>query len=323
VNSFLERLADYDLALWAPEFRELLKAKETFIRERDRKGRAYVRSMDMLPDLAPSTVDLAGDRVRIGSPGDIVTEQRDALHSILTSLHPWRKGPFSLFGIDIDTEWVSSLKWNRLAPHIAPLAGRQILDIGSSSGYYMFRMAAHDPALVLGVEPYLSYVFQFKVLNRYARIPDLHTLPVTFEELPDLPGQFDTVFSMGILYHRRSPVDSLMDIRRKLRRGGELVLETMIIAGDDRTALCPEDRYAKMRNVHFLPTLPVLTSWLHKAGFENIRCIDVTLTTEREQRSTQWMQFESLKDFLDPENPEKTVEGYPAPIRAVLLAEKK
>ncbi|HKK32070.1 MAG TPA: tRNA 5-methoxyuridine(34)/uridine 5-oxyacetic acid(34) synthase CmoB [Desulfomicrobiaceae bacterium] len=323
MNRFLSRLAEYDLALWAPEFRELLRSRETFIRERDTKGRAYIRALDSLPDMPPSSIDLSTDQIRIGTTKDGSPVQRQELHDVLTSLHPWRKGPFSLFGIDIDTEWVSSLKWNRLVPHIARLTGRRILDIGSSSGYYMFRMADHDPALVLGVEPYLAYVFQFETLNRYARIRDLYTLPVTFEDLPDLTGQFDTVFSMGILYHRRSPVDSLIDIRRKLRRGGELVLETLIIRGEDHLALCPEDRYAKMRNVHFIPTLATLRSWMHKAGFTNVRCIDVSPTTQNEQRSTEWMRFESLKDFLDPTDSGKTVEGHPAPIRAVILGERK
>jgi tRNA (mo5U34)-methyltransferase len=323
MNPFLERLDLYDLTAWASAFRDLLTARETFIRERDKKGQMYTQAMDALPAIIPSSVDFSADGVRIGSPEDISPAQRDMLCARLTSLHPWRKGPFSLFGIDIDTEWVSSLKWNRVVQHIAPLSGRRILDIGSSSGYYLFRMADHEPALALGVEPYLCYVFQFSTLNRYAGLPNLHTLPVTFEELPDLAGYFDTIFSMGILYHRRAPVDSLMDIRHKLRQGGELVLETMIIEGDQPMALCPLDRYAKMRNVHFLPTLPVLTSWMHKAGFKNVRCIDITPTTDQEQRKTDWMTFESLNDFLDPNDPTKTLEGLPAPIRAVMLGERK
>ena len=323
MNRFLQSLDHYELTPWASAFRDLLTPRNAFIRERDTKGQMYTRALEALPAILPSCRNFSTDTVTIGAPGDISPAEREILFDILTSLHPWRKGPFALFGIGIDTEWVSSLKWSRLAPHIAPLSGRRILDIGSSSGYYLFRMADQHPALALGVEPYLSYVFQFEALNRYAALPNLHTLPITFEELPDMPGWFDTIFSMGILYHRRSPVDSLMDIRRKLRQGGELVLETMIIEGDGPMALCPQDRYAKMRNVHFLPTLPVLTSWMHKAGFKNVRCIDITPTTEQEQRKTDWMTFESLNDFLDPEHPDKTVEGHPAPIRAVMLGERK
>ena len=323
MNRFLQRLDHYELTPWASAFRDLLTSRNAFIRERDKKGQMYTRALEALPAIIPSCRNFSTDTVTIGAPGDISPAQQETLFDILTSLHPWRKGPFSLFGIDIDTEWVSSLKWSRLAPHIAPLSGRRILDIGSSSGYYLFRMADQQPAMALGVEPYLSYVFQFEALNRYAALPNLHTLPITFEELPDMPGWFDTIFSMGILYHRRSPVDSLMEIRQKLRQGGELVLETMIIEGDGPMALCPQDRYAKMRNVHFLPSLPVLTSWMHKAGFKNVRCIDITPTTDQEQRKTEWMTFESLHDFLDPKHPDTTVEGHPAPIRAVMLGERK
>nr|WP_169730591.1 DUF1698 domain-containing protein [Carnimonas nigrificans] len=42
-----------------------------------------------------------------------------------------------------------------------------------------------------------------------------------------------------------------------------------------------------------------------------------------EQRSTEWMTFQSLKDFLDPEDQHKTIEGYPAPRRALLVATRE
>jgi tRNA (mo5U34)-methyltransferase len=48
--------------------------------------------------------------------------------------------------------------------------------------------------------------------------------------------------------------------------------------------------------------------------------VDLNRTTTDEQRSTPWMRFESLAQCLDPDNPELTVEGYPAPLRAVVLA---
>jgi tRNA (mo5U34)-methyltransferase len=49
--------------------------------------------------------------------------------------------------------------------------------------------------------------------------------------------------------------------------------------------------------------------------------VDFNKTTTDEQRSTDWMRFHSLPEFLDPENPELTAEGHPAPIRAVFIAE--
>ena len=40
-----------------------------------------------------------------------------------------------------------------------------------------------------------------------------------------------------------------------------------------------------------------------------------------EQRSTEWMRFDSLASALDPNDSGRTVEGWPAPERALLLAE--
>jgi tRNA (mo5U34)-methyltransferase len=87
--------------------------------------------------------------------------------------------------------------------------------------------------------------------------------------------------------------------------------------------LLPPGRYAKMRNVWFIPSVDTLTVWLQRAGFENVRVADISATTVREQRSTDWMQFESLRDFLSADDPCKTIEGHPAPVRAVFIATKR
>jgi tRNA (mo5U34)-methyltransferase len=49
--------------------------------------------------------------------------------------------------------------------------------------------------------------------------------------------------------------------------------------------------------------------------------VDISVTSFEEQRSSNWMKFESLSNFLDETNSRLTVEGYPAPIRAVFIAE--
>ena len=56
---------------------------------------------------------------------------------------------------------------------------------------------------------------------------------------------------MGVLYHRRSPIDHLLELKGCLQTGGELVLETLVIDGGLGEVLVPENRYAKMRNVWF------------------------------------------------------------------------
>jgi tRNA (mo5U34)-methyltransferase len=142
------------------------------------------------------------------------------------------------------------------------------------------------------------------------------------EDMPEKMAFFDSVFSMGILYHRRSPFDHLQELREVLRPGGELILETLVIDGDDGQVLVPQDRYAMMNNVWFLPTVATLINWVKKTGFDNVRCVDVNITSLDEQRATEWMRFQSLRDYLDPDDISKTAEGYPAPRRAMILAER-
>ncbi len=297
------------------------KATQSFFQGRDARAQTLRRLLGQLPQVRPSLVALGRDRVTIGRRSDLSAGQQAQIEAVLLGLKPWRKGPFDLFGIQVDSEWDSALKWRRAAPFIAPLAGRRVLDVGCSNGYYLLRMADHAPRLVLGIEPYAAYYYQFRALQYFLDLPNVHCLPLKLEALSGMAQWFDTLFCMGILYHRRSPMDTLAQLKRMLRPGGQLILETLIIAGDSDTALFPRDRYACMRNVYFIPTVRCLQSWLERCGFKSIRCVDVTATTLEEQRKTPWIDSDSLAVFLDPENEHLTVEGYPAPVRAVLIAE--
>jgi len=264
---------------------------------------------------------LLADTVQIGVANDINDECRKQLTQQLKSLHPWRKGPFSLFGIDIDTEWRSDWKWQRLERHIAPLDYRLVLDVGCGNGYHCWRMLGLGAKLVIGIDPMLLNVMQFQLIKKlYGVDAPIYVLPLGVEDVPFGLGVFDTVFSMGVLYHRRSPMDHLLELKACLRSGGELVLETLVIDGHSETVLVPESRYAKMRNVWFLPSCEALISWMKRCGFINIRLVDVTVTSLQEQRSTEWMRFHSLQDFLDSENQQLTCEGLPAPKRAIIIA---
>lgn len=277
-------------------------------------------ALDALPDLKPGSIDLNASAVRIGNPEDGTPAQLADLERNLRQLLPWRKGPFQLFGTEIDTEWRSDWKWDRLRDEIEPLEGRRVLDVGCGSGYHCWRMAGAGARFVLGIDPSLLFLSQFLAVQTYARQTNVAMLPCPLEELPDRHQAFDSVFSMGVLYHRRSPIDHLTNLRDCLRPGGELILETLIIEGGQNEALVPEGRYARMRNVWFIPTIEALQRWMQRAGFRNIRCIDVTATTCDEQRSTDWMQFESLEQCLDPKHPGRTIEGLPGPLRAICMA---
>ncbi|MCK5843119.1 MAG: DUF1698 domain-containing protein, partial [Victivallales bacterium] len=72
------------------------------------------------------------------------------LERVLKKLHPWRKGPFNLFGVEIDAEWRSNLKWNRLSDGISPLKGKLVLDLGCGNGYYGLRMIGEGAERVVG-----------------------------------------------------------------------------------------------------------------------------------------------------------------------------
>jgi len=278
------------------------------------------RALNKLPQVTPGHIELHS-RVEIGSAESLGEGERKKVESLLRHFMPWRKGPFTVHGIHIDTEWRSDWKWSRVAPHL-DLAGKRILDVGCGNGYYMWRMLGAGAEAVVGVDPNWLFLNQFLAVKNY--LPDAAAwhLPLALEELPAKLEGFDTVFSMGVLYHRRSPIDHLLDLKDTLLRGGELVLETLVVEGDAQQVLVPEDRYAMMRNVWFLPSVPALELWLRRAGFVDVRCVDVSTTSVAEQRATDWMRFQSLPDFLDPADHSRTVEGLPAPTRAVLLARK-
>jgi tRNA (mo5U34)-methyltransferase len=268
-------------------------------------------------------IDLAAGTIRIGKQNQLSPLAVTELERNLRQLHPWRTGPFEVFGIGIDTEWRSDWKWQRLAEHIAPLKNRRILDIGCGNGYYMLRMLGAGARWVLGMDPTPLFSLQYAALVQMIRQPlAARIVALGVDTLPDHSEYFDTAFSMGVIYHRRSPLDHLRKLFDSLRDGGELVLETLVVDGPTGMSLMPEGRYAKMRNVWFIPSTGTLELWLRRTGFQDVRTVDVTTTTPEEQRATDWMHFESLEDFLDPADRSKTIEGYPAPVRAILLATK-
>ena len=282
----------------------------------------WMNTLSSLPDIDASTIDLNQSWIQIGDVDDCDSKTRQKVEDLLKTLWPWRKGPYNIFGVELDTEWRSDLKWDRVKPHITPLNDRIVMDVGCGSGYHCWRMEGEGASLVIGIDPTLVYCFQYLSLQRYIKSATTFVLPFSTDSLPDAPMMFDTVFSMGVLYHRRSPIDHLTQMWEWLNWEGELVLETLVIEGSEGQVLMPENRYAKMRNVWFIPTPDTLMLWLRRCNFVNIRCVDINQTTFEEQRVTEWMHFESLADFLDPDDVSRTIEGYPAPKRAIIIANK-
>jgi len=359
-GDFYQRIAKSNLSHWLDTLPAQLSAWQR--ESLHGKFKQWFNSVEHLPALTPTQLDLLhGVRAEMEPP--LSPGQLEGIEKMLRTMMPWRKGPFSLYGIDIDTEWHSDWKWDRVLPHISPLAGRTILDVGCGSGYHLWRMVGAGAHLAVGIDPMQLFLCQFEAVRKLLGGDQrAHLLPLGIEQLPELAAfdtvfsmgvlyhrrspldhlyqlknqlvsegelvlvpelaAFDTVFSMGVLYHRRSPLDHLYQLKNQLVSEGELVLETLVVEGDRHQVLVPGDRYAQMRNVYFIPSAEALKCWLEKCGFVDVKIADMCVTSTEEQRRTDWMTSESLAEFLDPQDPSKTVEGYPAPLRAVLVARK-
>jgi tRNA (mo5U34)-methyltransferase len=316
---FFEFTKNSNLEQFHPQLRHVLQQHY----ELKNHGRSieWDRALESMPQIECADYSFTDDSVCIVKPEHLGLDSMEYKQH-LKAFMPWRKGPWNLLGVEIQTEWHSDWKWQRIEPHISPLEGRQVLDIGTGNGYFLFRMLGAGASLALGIDPTRIFLYQFHAAQRLLPANGAYLLPLRSEHLPAF-GCFDTVFCLGVLYHRRSPIDHIQELMSYLRPGGELVLETLVVPGDINTILVPPERYAKMANVWFLPSTEALENMLRKVGLENVRTVDVSQTTTAEQRATEWMTFHSLADFLDPNDPSRSIEGHPAPLRATLVATKR
>jgi len=317
---FYQDLERHGLSKYRKQFEGIIQTE--FNVQRHRELENWLSALASLPEVQSHDLDFKHS-VSLHARAEINATQSEQLKNACSKLIPWRKGPFHLFGLDIDTEWRSDWKWDRVVPHLSSLKNRKVLDVGCGSGYHCWRSFGEDAQWVVGIDPSPRFVVQFQIVKRFAEQSPVHVLPLKLEDMPTRMNFFDTTFSMGVLYHRTSPIDHLKELRDTLRSGGELILETLVIEGAENEVLVPSDRYAQMRNVWFIPSVPELTKWMEKCGFKNVRCVDLNYTSLDEQRTTEWMPSHSLKEFLDPNERTKTIEGYPAPLRAVMIAERK
>ncbi len=279
-------------------------------------------AIDALPDLHVKARNCQTDEVGCELAGSEL--EFALLKQKLEALHPWRKGPFKIGPWQIDTEWRSDWKWRRLANTLGRLDGLRVLDIGCGNGYFGWRMLGAGAAEVVGIDPTLLFCMQHQAIQRYmhdGKSSDQGNraknwvLPLGIEDIPTT-HQFDRVFSMGVLYHRRDPAEHIQQVFQLTAPGGQAVVETLIV--DSATSLLPPGRYARMRNVWCIPNLSALEQWMLEAGFTDVTVVNVSETSTEEQRSTPWMRFESLQHSLDPNDLSRTVEGHPRPLRAIV-----
>jgi len=275
------------------------------------------KALDTLP-VGIWQVEL-GDKVTISGTCEDVLLVKDVAKLMM----PWRKGPFQVLDIFIDTEWRSNIKYNLLRPYFS-LKDKKVADIGCNNGYYLFRMQEDKPKSLVGFDPSPLYKTQFDFINHFAKSDIVYEL-LGVEHLEFYEEKFDTIFCLGVLYHRSDPVAMLKSLYRGLENQGEVILDTFYIDGEDEMCLCPESSYSKIPNIHFVPTISALKNWCLRAGFGVVEVLETSTTNVTEQRKTQWMDGQSLEDFLDPSDSSKTIEGYPAPKRVYvrLIKDKK
>jgi len=250
-----------------------------------------------------------GDTIEIKT-----SENIKKIEELAKILKPWRKGPFKINDLFIDSEWKSYIKWNTLIPFL-DLKNKDVLDVGCNNGYYMFRMLEMNPKSVTGFDPSALFNLQFEFINKFVKSKIEYKL-LGVEHIPYYEKKFDVIFCMGVLYHRKDPIDMLKELKAGLKEGGEVILDTLMIEGSEEVALSPM-RYAKMKNVYFIPTLKTLYNWIERAKFKDVEFIGKRYTTTNEQRKTEWIDGESLESFLNKDQT-KTIEGYEPPLRVYL-----
>lgn len=259
---------------------------------------------------------------------DVITVRAEdsnsfCIDSVARLMMPWRKGPFQIFDTYIDSEWRSNVKYNLLRKHFN-LKDKRVADIGCNNGYYLFRMQEDSPKSLVGFDPSPLYKTQFDFINHFVKSSIVYEL-LGVEHLEFYEEKFDTIFCLGVLYHRSDPVGMLKSLYKGLDKEGEVILDTFYIEGDDEMCLCPESSYSKIPNIYFVPTIKALKNWCLRAGFDSFEVLETSKTESSEQRKTSWIEGQSLEDFLDENDSSKTVEGYPAPARVYvkLIKEKR
>jgi tRNA (mo5U34)-methyltransferase len=302
----------------SPEWQKLLDPykKDFFGIKKDKRIELWQKILLELPSPLDKTVEMSSE-VKIDfdwTPQDSV-ETKD----LLLQLVPWRKGPFLINDVFIDSEWCSHFKWDRFLELNVDLNDKTVLDVGSGNGYYGFRMLGLGAKEVLCLEPNLTHFSQFLAINNFAQSKKIQMLPERLESIEIDKPYFDVIFSMGLLYHQRDPGEHLRLLASHLKKEGRIVIETIVTPEDYKEVLVPSDRYANMPNVWSVHNEIGLEKIILEQGLEIIDSTEAVMTTVEEQRATQWMPFRSFESALEEGNPERTIEGFPAPLRKFVV----
>ncbi len=239
----------------------------------------------------------------------------------LMALSPWRKGPFRVNDIQIESEWDCRKKWARFESELSGFTGKRVLDIGANNGYFSYRLAQYQPKCIVALEPHRHYYFQALTLDRMVRNPTISIFPISLESFPTLPGAFERILNCGVFYHQKSPIQALQKCADLLVEGGQMIFETFV-TDSPSSSLLPAGTYHDMPNVWVIPTVASLNYWLHRAGFEVTKTLDLAHTTPQEQAQTKWCPYPSYEEGLDANDSRQTAEGYPVSKRLMVVCRK-
>ena len=324
-----EFLLGYQSPDYLVHYRDILRSDEIIKLRQERESWKWKpkeakqrEAIESVQHLQSRIFDFSSAVVKLGAKEELSTEEQELFLNAVRAFIPWKKGPFELFGISIDSEWRSDWKWERLLPHFESLKGRKVADIGCHNGYFMFRMLQEEPQFVIGFEPFAKNYWNFQLMQDITHQERLHYELLGVEHFHLYPRFFDTIFCLGIIYHHTDPVGLLKKLHDALAQGGEIVIDCQGIPGDEPISLTPRRRYARARSIWFLPTQSCLENWMFRAGFIDIRTVFAEPLSIKEQRRTKWADINSLRDFLDPDDITLTEEGYPAPWRYYVVAKK-
>lgn len=241
------------------------------------------------------------------------------IEGLVRALIPWRIGPFQLGELLIDAEWRSYLKWRRIEPLLPPLSPTaRIADIGCSNGYFLYRLLARDPQLVVGFDPVQRCWLQHSLLQLLLRQERVAFIPAGLTSLAAFPRFFDLLLCCGVLYHQRDPFSAVRQLYEATQPGGTVLVESLTVDTPGPFLLVPAQRYAKMRNAWTIPSPDALAALMERAGFTRVTVHRFGPLSLEEQRRTPYAPYESLAEFLDPLDRTRTIEGYPAPHTAVV-----
>jgi len=124
-----------------------------------------------------------------------------------------------------------NIKWKHIAPAIPlDLSGATVLDIGCNGGFYSLEMKRRGAKHVVGIDVDDRYLNQARFAAETLGL-EIEFAKKSVYQVDSLPGQFDYVLFMGVLYHLRYPLYALDKVVQKV--AGKLVFQTMIRGSEE------------------------------------------------------------------------------------------